>query len=238
MVEAFVDDHNTRRSLQVRPRRHEMCAPLTLVIQSDCLKPMPDFNRLTKRFNRGIASLEDVVRVYQAVSKVSQFVGKWLIVIHLAPDLSQLPQMIGLLENAQPNKQEQLDLLERTFIAPLRVSTVPDSQLRNVSILNLDFQEHNQSLEQYSNMVEETIDLDELAHHNFVLQAAFDPALEDIKSKLMGVMDGLDEEHDAVANATGIDKEKKLHLEKHHVYGYSLRVTKAVSLPGSRCLQD
>lgn len=31
---------------------------------------MPDFNRLTKRFNRGIASLEDVVRVYQAVSKV------------------------------------------------------------------------------------------------------------------------------------------------------------------------
>ncbi|KAJ9104285.1 hypothetical protein QFC20_004567 [Naganishia adeliensis] len=170
MVEAFVEDHTTRRSLQ-----------------SDCLKPMPDFNRLTKRFNRGIASLEDVVRVYQAVSK--------------------LPQMIALLENTQPNKQEQLDLIERTFIAPLR--------------------EHNQSLEQYCTMVEETIDLDELAHHNFVLQAAFDPALEDIKSKLMGVMDGLDEEHDNVANATGIDKEKKLHLEKHHVYGYSLRVTKA-----------
>lgn len=40
------------------------------ILQADCLKPMPDFNRLTKRFNRGIASLEDVVRVYQAVSKV------------------------------------------------------------------------------------------------------------------------------------------------------------------------
>jgi DNA mismatch repair protein MSH2 len=78
-------------------------------------------------------------------------------------------------------------------------------------------------------MVEETIVLDELAHHNFVLQAAFDPTLEEIKSKLMAVMDGLDDEHDAVANSTGIDKEKKLHLEKHHVYGYSLRVTKAVS---------
>ena len=36
------------------------------------MKPMPDFNRLTKRFNRGIASLEDVVRVYQAVSKVRE----------------------------------------------------------------------------------------------------------------------------------------------------------------------
>ena len=83
-------------------------------------------------------------------------------------------------------------------------------------------------------MVEETIDLDELAHHNFVLQAAFDPTLEEIKGKLIGVMDGLDDEHDAVANATGIDKEKKLHLEKHHVYGYSLRVTKAVSADATR----
>lgn len=31
---------------------------------------MPDFARITKRFNRGNATLEDVVRVYQAVSKV------------------------------------------------------------------------------------------------------------------------------------------------------------------------
>lgn len=54
LVEAFVDDQSTRQSLQ-----------------NDCLKPMPDFSRITKRFNRGIASLEDVVRVYQAVSKVS-----------------------------------------------------------------------------------------------------------------------------------------------------------------------
>lgn len=97
-------------------------------------------------------------------------------------------------------------------------------------MLNVVLQEHNTNLEQYSNMVEETIDLDELAHHNFVLQAAFDPALEDIKTRLIGVMDGLDEEHENVASDTGIDKEKKLHLEKHHVYGYSLRVTKAVRI--------
>ena len=31
---------------------------------------MPDFTRITKRFTRGNASLEDVVRVYQAVAKV------------------------------------------------------------------------------------------------------------------------------------------------------------------------
>lgn len=35
----------------------------------------------------------------------------------------QLPQMIQLLENAQPKDQAQIDLLERTFVAPLRVNT-------------------------------------------------------------------------------------------------------------------
>lgn len=40
-------------------------------LQNNILKPMPDFSRITKRFNRGNASLEEVVRVYQAVSKVS-----------------------------------------------------------------------------------------------------------------------------------------------------------------------
>jgi DNA mismatch repair protein MSH2 len=80
-------------------------------------------------------------------------------------------------------------------------------------------------------MVEETIDLDELANHNYVLVASFDPNLEEIRDKLIVVMDSLDAEHERVANDMGLDLEKKLHLEKHHVYGYSLRVTKAVSVP-------
>lgn len=31
---------------------------------------MPDMNRISKRFQKSVASLEDVVRVYQAVLKV------------------------------------------------------------------------------------------------------------------------------------------------------------------------
>lgn len=31
---------------------------------------MPDMRRISKRFHRSVASLEDVVRVYQAVQKV------------------------------------------------------------------------------------------------------------------------------------------------------------------------
>jgi hypothetical protein len=31
---------------------------------------MPDMNRLSKRFSKSVASLEDVIRVYQVVLKV------------------------------------------------------------------------------------------------------------------------------------------------------------------------
>ena len=34
------------------------------------MKLMPDMHRISKRFQKSVASLEDVVRVYQAVLKV------------------------------------------------------------------------------------------------------------------------------------------------------------------------
>ena len=39
-------------------------------MQDDFLKLMPDLHRIGKRFQRKVAGLEDVVRVYQAVVKV------------------------------------------------------------------------------------------------------------------------------------------------------------------------
>ena len=53
LVEAFFEDADTRK-----------------ILQDDYLKLMPDMHRICKRFQKSIASLEDVVRVYQAVLKV------------------------------------------------------------------------------------------------------------------------------------------------------------------------
>jgi hypothetical protein len=47
--------------------------PLVHIPQDDYLKLMPDLNRLSKRFKKSIASLEDVVRAYQVVLKVLRF---------------------------------------------------------------------------------------------------------------------------------------------------------------------
>ncbi|KAI0264715.1 muts domain V-domain-containing protein [Gloeopeniophorella convolvens] len=54
LVETFVEDSSARRTLQ-----------------DDFMKLMPDMNRISKRFQKSVASLEDVVRVYQAVLKLT-----------------------------------------------------------------------------------------------------------------------------------------------------------------------
>ncbi|KAF5390577.1 hypothetical protein D9757_002738 [Collybiopsis confluens] len=83
MVEMFVEDSNSRRSLQ-----------------DEYLKYMPDLHRLSKRFQRKQASLEDVVRVYQVVLK--------------------LPGMIETLEGVQTEEEEYPNLLEEIYLQKLR----------------------------------------------------------------------------------------------------------------------
>lgn len=80
-------------------------------------------------------------------------------------------------------------------------------------------------------MVEDTIDLDELANHNYVILPTIDEDLQRHRDELLDVRDQLDDEHRRVGNDLGLDIDKKLHLENHQVYKYSFRITKAVCLP-------
>lgn len=147
---------------------------------------MPDLHRISKRFQRGVASLEDVVRVYQAILR--------------------LPDIIDRLESATAPSDEHAELLKRKFVEPLK--------------------EKNEGLAKLQEMVEVTIDLDELSRHNFVIKADFDSKLRKIKDKLDGIRDQLDEQHKKAGKNLGLDIQKKLHLENHHVYGYIFRVTR------------
>ncbi|KAN0086029.1 MutS domain V domain containing protein [Tylopilus felleus] len=79
LVETFVDDPSTRRALQ-----------------DDYLKLMPDLHRLSKRFKKGVASLEDVVRVYQVVLK--------------------LPGLIETLEAIQYERQAHEKLVDEVYL--------------------------------------------------------------------------------------------------------------------------
>ncbi|TFK39373.1 DNA mismatch repair protein MSH2 [Crucibulum laeve] len=169
LVETFVEDTNTRRTLQ-----------------DEFMKVMPDMHRLSKRFQKSAASLEDVVRIYQVVLK--------------------LPGLIDALDGVQSEHETYIQLVEETYLKPLR--------------------EYNLSLSKYSEMVEQTLDLDQLDHHNFVIKPDYDPRLQELSKKLTEVRDGLDEEHADVGRDLELELDKKLHLENSQVYGYCFRLTK------------
>ncbi|KAJ7255181.1 muts domain V-domain-containing protein [Mycena rebaudengoi] len=169
LVETFVEDSNSRRTLQ-----------------DEYLKLMPDMHRLSKRFQKGVASLEDVIRVYQVVLKLSG--------------------MIEALENVQTDQEEYSALIEEQYLVKLR--------------------EFNNGLAKYAEMVEQTIDLEELDHHNYIIKPDYDPLLLELSQKLDEVRDGLDKEHQVAGRDLGLDIEKKLHLENNATYGYCFRATK------------
>jgi DNA mismatch repair ATPase MutS len=86
---------------------------------------MPDFHRLSKRFQKGIATLEDVVRTYQAVLK--------------------LPDLIGALETAGRSDgmevENQIALVKETYLDKLKVK----SAVRAVRALFADTGAHTRT---------------------------------------------------------------------------------------------
>ncbi|TFK25372.1 DNA mismatch repair protein MSH2 [Coprinopsis marcescibilis] len=177
LVEVFVDDLNNRRTLQ-----------------DEYLKFMPDLTRIHKRFQKGVATLEDAVRVYQVVLK--------------------LPGMVETLEDVQADDEAKLSLITETFTNP--------------------YKESNASLAKYGELIEETIDLEELDKHNYVIKPDYDTELQKLHDQLNDVRDGLDKEHRRTGNDLNLELDKKLHLENNPTYGYCFRLTKndAKKLPG------
>ncbi|KAH9458926.1 hypothetical protein Pst134EA_019080 [Puccinia striiformis f. sp. tritici] len=164
---------------------------LRQALQDDHLKAMPDLTRISKRFIQGAGSLEDVVRVYQAVVK--------------------LPEILEALEKADDfeidKKQEAKDLLNLIYCVP--------------------FQDCVTNLAQYVEMVETTVDLDELENHQFIIKPDFDDELKELKNALDQNRNQLNEEHQRVANDLGMGIDSKtLHFENHQVYGYVFRLTR------------
>ncbi|CAG8439292.1 7439_t:CDS:10 [Ambispora leptoticha] len=83
LVEIFVEDMELRH-----------------LLREEAIKSMPDLHRLAKRFQRGVASLQDVVRVYQVITK--------------------LPVLISVLENNCSMNDEHRELLELIYIVKFK----------------------------------------------------------------------------------------------------------------------
>ncbi|KAH8926601.1 DNA mismatch repair protein [Atractiella rhizophila] len=166
---------------------------LRTAIREDNLSRLPDLHRLAKKFQKGQASLEDVVRVYQAVLRI--------------------PETIELLENGLKRLEEEEDaenlgsLVSKWWLDGLKKGDRQCAKLVE--------------------MVETTVDLDQLSNHQFILRADFDTSLTEIKRKLDKVTRGIKEEQNSIADDLGLDMDgKTLHFEEHSLYGRCCRLTR------------
>jgi DNA mismatch repair protein MSH2 len=168
LVEAFFNDTELRQTMQ-----------------EEHLRSVPDLYRLSKRFQRGKANLEDVVRAYQVVIR--------------------LPGFIGTFEG----------VMDEAYRDPLDVAYT--TKLRNLS----------DSLGKLQDMVEQTVDLDALDRHEYIIKSDFDNSLRVIRKKLDQLDRDIKAEFHAAARDLGQEPDKKIFLEtSHKVHGVCMRLTR------------
>ncbi|KAL8761682.1 MAG: hypothetical protein Q9184_002217 [Pyrenodesmia sp. 2 TL-2023] len=86
--------------------------------------------------------------------------------------------------------------------------------------------QYSNSLAKLQEMVETTVDLDALDHHEFIIKPEFDESLRIIRKKLDKLKYDMEVEHRKVGNELNQDTEKKLFLENHRVHGWCFRLTR------------
>lgn len=168
LVEAFFTDTELRQT-----------------IQEEHLRSVPDLYRLAKRFQRGKANLEDVVRAYQVIIR--------------------LPGFIGTLEG----------VMDETYKDPL-----DEAYTRKLVELS-------DSLGKLQDMVEQTVDLEALDRHEYIIKSEFDQNLRAIRRQLDQLDRDIKAEFHAAARDLGQEADKKIFLETNHkVHGVCMRLTR------------
>lgn len=155
---------------------------LTQTLQEE-LRKVPDFSRLSKKFQRHKATLQDCVRVYQA--------------------LHRLPSFTGVLSGYQGDHHE---LIRDCFTTPLQD-------------LVEDFQK-------FSELVETTVDLNQVENHEYLIKASFDEGLQECREKMDEIIKQMPVELNKAARDMGLEAGKSIKLESNNQYGYFFRITK------------
>jgi len=88
---------------------------------------------------------------------------------------------------------------------------------------------YSDSLAKLQEMVETTVDLEALDHHEFIIKPEFDDSLRVIRKRLDKLKYDMEVEHRKVGKDLNQDTEKKLFLENHRVHGWCFRLTRTVS---------
>lgn len=130
LVECLVESQEFRQAITVRliskgdANLLSATEAAAACLQDDFLKSMPDFHRISKRFQKGAASLEDVVRVYQAVLLLPGLVTCLESGVTADEEDEEMQDGTEAQEREREVKREKRwkELVEELWLAKLRVS--------------------------------------------------------------------------------------------------------------------
>lgn len=163
-VEALIDESVVRQCLR-----------------ETVLRGIPQISRITRKLVRGKASLQDLVLLYSAVSKIAP--------IH-----------------------EQLRLIQ--IESPI------------IQGLILQFARLAAALAKFAELIESTVDFDALQRHEYIVKATFDGELGEIHARKETVLDEIEKIYRRVAVDLGLERGKKIKLERNDTYGHFLRISR------------
>lgn len=166
VVEVFVLDTQLRQALQ-----------------EECLQYMPDFMYMSKKLLGGKATLQDCVRIYQALQRV--------------------PAMLRSIIDYNGNHAALLNTL---FVCPLK--------------------ELNEDFEKYLQLIEETVDLEQVDQNEYMIKPSFDDNLLKLRSQMSEMEAEINAQFTKAANELKLEPHKTIKLESNNQQGYFLRITK------------
>lgn len=148
--------------------------------------------------------------------------------------LRSIPDLYRLAKRFQ-RKMANLEDVVRAYQVVIRLpgfigtfEGVMDEQYRDPldEAYTTKLRECSDSLAKLQEMVETTVDLDALDHHEFIIKPEFDDGLRIIKKKLDKLKHEMDQEHLSASRDLGQEIDKKLFLENHKVHGWCMRLTR------------
>jgi DNA mismatch repair protein MSH2 len=86
-----------------------------------------------------------------------------------------------------------------------------------------------ESLANFRELVETTIDLKAADAHEYRIKPDFDATLQSIRQSMDDTVEQMNHQHDKVLSQLGLEGDKKLKFEKSPIYGYHFRLTRTVN---------
>ncbi|KAI9788331.1 MAG: MutS-like protein [Candelina submexicana] len=187
---------------------------------------------LAQWLKQPLMSLDDIVRRQQLVE--SFVMDTELRQTMQEEHLRSIPDLYRLAKRFQ-RKLANLEDVVRAYQVVIRIpgfvgtlEGVMDEQYRDP--LDLEYtsklRDYSDSLAKLQEMVETTVDLEALDHHEFIIKPEFDDSLKTIRKRLDKLKYDMDVEHRKVGKDLKQDTEKKLFLENHRVHGWCFRLTR------------